>query len=153
MKESSLSSCHKNTNYHSLCECSAVETKSQCFPPNNPMKSALLSSFYQWRNRLKEVHLFKVIQPINRGEPRSELRSVLLQIHPLNHFLLPPVPMVSPGVWGGSDILNTRKVVILISDRIQLRDDITCPNVRWYSCLENKRVLLKQVIFYNQDTV
>ena len=58
---------------------------------------------------------------------------------PLTTFLLPHVPMVSPGVCGGNDMLNTYKVVILINDRIHLRDDITCPKVKWYSCLENKR--------------
>ena len=36
------------------------------------------------------------------------------------------MPMVSPG----SDMLNTYKVVILINDRIHLRDDITCPKVK-----------------------
>ena len=39
--------------------------------------------------RLREVHLFKVLEPINQGEQRFEPRSVFLQIHPLNHVLLP----------------------------------------------------------------
>ena len=89
----------------------------------------------------KQAQRGSLVQGHRANKPRraKTWTEVCLTPIPLNHFLLSHVPMVSPGVWGGSDMLNTHKVVILISDRFQLRDDITCPKVRWYSCLENKR--------------